>query len=391
MRIAVVKPDWRIRGGFEIVVDAVVADLTAAGHEVDRVEVDVPALPHAPFGVTVADTTWATAPEWFGHMGMLAHFRELDLSGYDLVLSTQPPSYAVRHPRHLALFYHHARSFYDLSDIVVRAGRSPAALHEAAGAMLRAAEAPDLAGVTHFLAGSPRVAERLRQFQGEQVSVSLYQAPAPVVDGADAAPGTHALVVSRHEFTKRTELAVAALALGDVPGVLVGAGGRLPVVAALSAGLAAGDLDAATLGPEDLWLNGDVPQDRPEGGLAHVRLAGRVDDDELDGLYRGALCLVAPAYDEDHGLTVLEAMARGRPVVVCRDGGGLTAAVEDGVNGFVVDPEPAAIAAAVARLAADPALARRMGEAALETAAQYTAERARTQLLEAVARVGDSR
>ncbi len=212
-----------------------------------------------------------------------------------------------------------------------------------------------------------------------------------MVDGADAAPGTHVLVVSRHEFTKRTELAVAALALGATPGVLVGAGGRLPVVAALSARLAAGELDAATLDAEDLWLNGDLPQDAPEGGLGHVRLAGRVEDDELDRLYRGALCLVAPAYDEDHGLTVLEAMARGRPVVVCRDGGGLTAALEDGVNGFVVDPEPAAIAAAVSRLAADPALARRMGEAALATAAQYTAERARTQLLEAVARVGESR
>ena len=97
--------------------------------------------------------------------------------------------------------------------------------------------------------------------------------------------------------------------------------------------------------------------------------------------------MVAPAYDEDDGLTVLEAMAHARPVIVCRDGGGLTALVEDGVNGLVVEPDGASIAAGIARLAGDPELAHAMGLAALETARARTVVRARNQLLEAVDRV----
>lgn len=384
MRIGVVKPDWRIRGGFEVVVDAVEADLREAGHTVHRVTVDVPGLPRTVFGHAVSDRDWALAPEWFTHLSMIEHFRELDVSVFDLVVSTQPASYAVRHPSQLALFYHHARAFYDLQDVWVAAGRAPAALHHAAAALLRSAEADDLAGVRHFLAGSPRVAERLRHFQGPDVPVSLYGAPAPAVADADTEPGRHAIVVSRHEFTKRTELAVAALALGEVPGVLVGDGGRLPWVRSLVDRFAGGEVDPAA-DASGLWLNLGLADGVGDGtGLPQVRLAGRVDDAELDRLYRGALCVLAPAYDEDHGLTVLEGMARGRPVVVCSDGGGLTAVVEHEVNGLVVDPEPRAIAVALARLAADPDLTRRMGQAALRTAAEHTPARAKQQLLDAV-------
>ena len=81
--------------------------------------------------------------------------------------------------------------------------------------------------------------------------------------------------------------------------------------------------------------------------------------DELGALYRGALCVVAPALDEDYGLTALEAMLHGKPVIVCRDGGGLADLVEDGVTGIVVEPDGPSIAAAVASLTADPERCRR--------------------------------
>jgi len=390
MRIALVKPDWRIRGGFEVVVDHIEAELRAAGHEVERVKVDVAELPRTPFGVSVEDRVWSHSPEWFSHLAMLDRFRSLDVASADLVLSTQPPSYAVRHPRHLSLFYHHARAFYDLSDLWVEAGMAPRVLHEAAAAMLRDAEAQDLAGVTHFLAGSTRIVERLREYQGVDVPVSVYQYPAPIVADVDTTTYDHVLTVSRHEFTKRTELVVQALALGDRYGVLVGDGGRLPFVRSLATRIAVHACDPADLTARDMWLNMGLYQERePTVENERIRLTGRVADEELDRLYRTALCVVAPAYDEDDGLTVLEAMAHARPVIVCRDGGGLTALVEDGVNGLVVEPDGASIAAGIARLAGDPELARAMGLAALETARARTAVRARQQLFDAVDRVAD--
>jgi glycosyltransferase involved in cell wall biosynthesis len=53
-----------------------------------------------------------------------------------------------------------------------------------------------------------------------------------------------------------------------------------------------------------------------------VHLAGRVSDDDLDALYRGARLLAMPSLSEGFGLPVLEAMARGAPVV-CSDAGAL--------------------------------------------------------------------
>jgi len=85
---------------------------------------------------------------------------------------------------------------------------------------------------------------------------------------------------------------------------------------------------------------------------------------------------VHPPYWEGFPLAVLEAMMAGLPVVASGVNG-VPEAIEDGVQGFIVQPrDPQGLAAAIQRLAGDPPLRRRMGAAARATARErFTQDR----------------
>ncbi len=61
----------------------------------------------------------------------------------------------------------------------------------------------------------------------------------------------------------------------------------------------------------ELRIAGDAGWGDVDVGGDRVRRLGRVDDEELAALYRGARCLVYPSTYEGFGLPVLEAMAAG--------------------------------------------------------------------------------
>jgi glycosyltransferase involved in cell wall biosynthesis len=66
-------------------------------------------------------------------------------------------------------------------------------------------------------------------------------------------------------------------------------------------------------------------------------------------------------------MSLLEAMACGLPCVAYRLPGATDALIDDGRTGLLVDPDrPEALAAAVQRLVADPALRETLGRAARE-------------------------
>ena len=176
--------------------------------------------------------------------------------------------------------------------------------------------------------------------------------------------------------------------LSDTAGVAVGSGGRLAWVRRLDHRLTADPSLATALSDEETWLcTGQSVADPGDAPGSNVTFRGSVPDAELAAAYAGAACVVAPALAEDYGLTALEAMTHGKAVVVCADGGGLTEFVRDGETGLVAEPTAAGLAAAIGRLVADPALARRLGETGREETAGFTWDRAIDQLLASFGRV----
>ena len=92
-------------------------------------------------------------------------------------------------------------------------------------------------------------------------------------------------------------------------------------------------------------------------------------------LMRGFDILALSSKSEGHPLVVLEAMARGLPIVATSVGG-IADTVQSGVNGFIAPPGDAGgIADALEKLASDLALRARMGEASRAISCHFSADR----------------
>jgi glycosyltransferase involved in cell wall biosynthesis len=108
------------------------------------------------------------------------------------------------------------------------------------------------------------------------------------------------------------------------------------------------------------------------GAADRVRFTGRVPHRDVPALLRWADIVVSVPWYEPFGILPVEAMACGQAVVVSAVGGHLDT-VEDGVTGLLVPArDPAALAAALTRLVAEPELRRRLGTAAVRAAARYS-------------------
>jgi glycosyltransferase involved in cell wall biosynthesis len=126
------------------------------------------------------------------------------------------------------------------------------------------------------------------------------------------------------------------------------------------------DLELVLAGPPGWGEPPDV--DRPG-----VRVLGDLGDDALDELYRGAVALAHPARYEGFGLTLVEAMARGCPVV-CTDAACLPE-IAGGAATLVPVGDVDALAGALEDVLTDAGRRAAMADAGRARAAEFTWER----------------
>jgi len=106
-----------------------------------------------------------------------------------------------------------------------------------------------------------------------------------------------------------------------------------------------------------------------------VRFVSDAEVESLAEFYSACNVFVFPALGEPWGLSALEAMACGKPVVAAKDGG-LPELINDKHDGILVEPrEPRSYAEAILNMLDDHSMAQAVGEKAANKAKTYTWER----------------
>jgi glycosyltransferase involved in cell wall biosynthesis len=252
---------------------------------------------------------------------------QFDLDPYDLVISSShcvaKSAIAPGRARHLCYCFSPMRYAWDQFDAYFGPARVGAAasrwFYRPVMARLARWDAATAARVDRFVAISRYVAGRIGRYYNREATIvyppvdTVFYRPAPVP------PESHFLIVSALVPYKRIDLAIEACRQ---------AGARLRI---------AGD------GPERERL------ERLAGGAAEF--LGPISNEEIRTEYQRALAVLLPG-EEDFGIVPVEAQACGRPVVAYGRGGARETVIEGETGVFFDEPAPAALAAALDRVAA---------------------------------------
>jgi glycosyltransferase involved in cell wall biosynthesis len=322
MRVAIVHDYLNQYGGAERVLEALHALYPTA--PVFTSIFDAAAMPEH-YGAWDIRTSWMQQlPGWRRHFRNYfllypSAFESFDLSGYDLILSSSSayakgiiPAPGARH----ICYCHTPMRFAWRTDAYVERERIDGLKGAILPIMLTYVRLWDVVTaprVDLFVANSGAVAARIARYYGR--SSIVVPPPVDLPPFAEAPPGDFYLAGGRLVPYKRLDLAVRAFTALRLPLKIFGDGRDREALEAIA-------------GPT-------------------VEFLGRVDEARRRELFAGCRAFLFPG-EEDFGITPLEAMAAGRPVIAYAAGGALETVVEGVTGRFFHQQSVAALAAAVA-------------------------------------------
>ena len=307
-------------------------------------------------------------------------FYKLDLSHFDMVISTKYPAWMVKHKNHICYVQHHLRGLYDtyhfsnekltierskvkgvveeILEIIENSNHSDASLKkvfELLKILKKDEKSYDkdlfkfpgsyIRLIIHFFDDCAISTEKIRRYYcistvvqerkdyfSENVNVTAIPHPSPLPYFKEG-DYDYIFTVSRLDAPKRIDLLINAMKYvsADIKFKIAGAG------------------------PQETQLKKLSKED------SRVEFMGFVKDKELIELYSNALVVPYVPYDEDFGLITIEAMMSKKPVITAKDSGGPTEFVENNQTGFVVNNDPKKIAEKINYFVKNRNEAKRMG------------------------------
>lgn len=276
-------------------------------------------------------------------------FYDLDLSAYFGVISTKAPSYLVRHPNHICYLVHTMRVFYDMFENEFSQPTNELMNQRKFILNLDSAALNFPRTKKIFVIGN-EVRNRLLKYNRIDSEV-LY--PSLNFNHFKCNSYEYIFIPGRLHRWKRVDLLIKAMKY---------------VERHLK-------LKIAGTGEDEAKFRELAKGDN------RIEFLGRVSDKELIDLYADALVVPFVPEREDFGYITLEAFDSCKPVITCSDSGEPSYIVRDGESGFIVPPDPKAIAAKLEYLYDHPEAAKKMGERGKESVRDITWNKVSEKLL----------
>jgi len=263
-------------GGAEALYQGLLRELRSAAYDVEQVE------------VPIDESSFEAILESY------IRCYNLDLSNFDLVISTKAPTYMVRHPYHVSYLFHTIRVFYDMFEREFGAGtaehhRQRALIHELDKEGLHPQK------VRKHFAIAEQPFKRLIEtdpFWSDVRFRALH--PPPIFESfREPRAGRYVFLPSRLHRWKRVDLVINAFKHLDRDI----------------------HLKIAGTGEDETSLRALAAED------PRIEFLGRVSDSELLDLYAGALVVPFVPQLEDYGFITIEAFRSQKPVITCSDSG----------------------------------------------------------------------
>lgn len=291
---------------------------------------------------------------WTDFPSQTLALRLLDLSEscgdrIDRLITIRTPAYALPHPNKVAWFIHHFRAAYDLwGSHYSGMPQSPVSRHYRE--IYQRTDDVYLKECRAIFTNSRVVADRLKKYNDIAANAVLYP---PLHSDHTFRPGPfgdYIFYPSRLTPIKRQDLAIRALKHTRTPVRLV--------------------IGGAPDAPHNLTELKELV--RAEGLGDRAQLTGWLSEERKAELMAGCCGALYLAFDEDsYGYVTLEAFHAHKPVITLTDSGGPLEVIEDGRNGFVVEPTPEALAEAMDKLYRDRRQAERLGQEAGRSLARH--------------------
>lgn len=312
-------------------------------------------------------------------------FYQLDLSDFDMVLTTKYPAWMVQHDNHVLYLQHHLRGLFDTYHFSNESLIIPSHLlvgdvqkvfnliNEVEISKERLIEVftllthlkfekekydeqtfkfpgPFIRRIIHFFDRFALNPSRIRKYYAISNTVINRENYFPVgvrvtplyhpsrIEDFECKGYEYVFTASRLDSPKRIDLMIKAMRFvkDDIK------------------------LKIAGTGPNEQKLKKLAENDK------RIELLGYKSEEELVDLYSKALVVIYIPFDEDYGLITIEAMKSRKPIITSTDSGGTLEFVKNGENGFIIEPNPEDIGSKINYLVKNKDVAVEMGNSAFE-------------------------